>query len=136
MNLCFFTFWVCLWKKQKCSDTLNYSTSSTFPSFINFFLSHWTPNPNAEKKKNRKGLPVPIFPVAMNFVLETFALAFCTFLSQWYGDIWKNYYSHWPFFLFNKKQSIKQIFISHQHMGKSLWSWTEKWIGNTYLQEN
>ena len=69
-------------EKKKCSDTLNYCKSSTFSSSINFSLSHWMPNPNAEKKKkNAKVLPVSMFPAAMYFVLEIFALTFCTFLS-------------------------------------------------------
>ena len=35
----------------------------------------------AEKNKKAKVLPVSIFPAAMYFVLEIFALTFCTFLS-------------------------------------------------------
>ena len=34
-----------------------------------------------KKKKNAKVLPVSMFPAAMYFVLEIFALTFCTFLS-------------------------------------------------------
>ena len=78
MNLCFFTnFFV---KKKKNVLTLSI-TVKVVHSRLQLIFLYLTECQIQTLKKNAKVLPVSIFPAAMYFVLEIFALTFCTFLS-------------------------------------------------------
>ena len=80
MNLCFFTLNFFVKNKNVLTPSITVKVVHSRLQLIFLYLTECQIQ-TAEKKKNAKVLPVSIFPAAMYFVLEIFALTFCTFLS-------------------------------------------------------
>lgn len=80
MNLCFFTLNFFVKKKNVLTPSITVKVVHSRLQLIFLYLTECQIQ-TLKKKKNAKVLPVSMFPAAMYFVLEIFALTFCTFLS-------------------------------------------------------